>query len=616
MRIILWLTLFLAAFCAAGAVSGERLPVFEKPDRSSDIIGSIEAARIPASVQPVTGYTVRHPLAAYHAYYPLPGGGYASPELVYRTDEEGVRSIVRKAHPPYIRIALVAVTGIALALVLLGYVKRQSSKAPPLDSKTEACFFIAAIVLIRLLFLLNLLTEWNNVVAAAADETGYFETAFDMLHGRFAGPWRFTVGTGLLYLPFLLTTGAESFYDIAIPFSYFSAFVLAPGALVLGFAILRRLGLSNLRAALPIACWAVWPFVHFHIENWDANFFQSYFMIRAISGQWWNFYSALINSGFNAMSDTPGVCAILGCIAFALYMPARKRSVLLLGLLYGFACLLRINYILLAPALAYIAFHRFEPELKRWKTLLTLTALAAAGFLAVFGFQLWINFHQFGSPLTFGYILHYPEVADGLRPANGFTLRTFLAGTHTRFLAGANHALWALGITGLVLLRNAKLRTLFALWAIPLIWFFFGYSHTFCDARRFLFASLPALLGAFAAIECWSTFSRREAAAVCVLILLTLFLVPPFGVKLPMLPLQELGAFLCLFPAGLLPLGLHFLRTGRKQGTLLCILFPLLYLAGHAYLLAGLLALLLLRALCDWGREAYRIYASPEVSSE
>lgn len=196
--------------------------------------------------------------------------------------------------------------------MLLGYVKRQSSKAPPLDSKTEACFFIAAIVLIRLLFLLNLLTEWNNVVAAAADETGYFETAFDMLHGRFAGPWRFTVGTGLLYLPFLLTTGAESFYDIAIPFSYFSAFVLAPGALVLGFAILRRLGLSNLRAALPIACWAVWPFVHFHIENWDANFFQSYFMIRAISGQWWNFYSALINSGFNAMSDTPGVCAILG----------------------------------------------------------------------------------------------------------------------------------------------------------------------------------------------------------------------------------------------------------------------------------------------------------------
>ncbi len=339
-------------------------------------------------------------------------------------------------------------------------------------------------------------------------------------------------------------------------------------------------------------------------------------MIRAISGQWWNFYSALINSGFNAMSDTPGVCAILGCIAFALYMPARKRSVLLLGLLYGFACLLRINYILLAPALAYIAFHRFEPELKRWKTLLTLTALAAAGFLAVFGFQLWINFHQFGSPLTFGYILHYPEVADGLRPANGFTLRTFLAGTHTRFLAGANHALWALGITGLVLLRNAKQRTLFALWAIPLIWFFFGYSHTFCDARRFLFASLPALLGAFAAIECWSTFSRREAAAVCVLILLTLFLVPPFGVKLPMLPLQDLGAFLCLFPAGLLPLGLHFLRTGRKQGALLCILFPLLYLAGHAYLLAGLLALLLLRALCDWGREAYRIYASPEVSSE
>lgn len=451
-------------------------------------------------------------------------------------------------------------------------------------------------MLVRLLLLSDTLLTWQNVFAAAADENGYFETAADMAAGEFSGPWSFTIGTGLLYLPFLFATGAECYYDIAIPFSYFSGYVLAPGALVLGFLILRRLGLSNLKAALPMLAWAAWPFFHFHVELWNQGVFQSIFATSG--GSAWFFYGTLINAGFNAMSDTPSLCAVLGSIALALYMPPKRRFVLLLGFLFGFSCLLRINNIFFAPLLAWIAAGKFPDALRHPKQLGLLVPLAAAGFFAAFGIQLWINFHQFGNPMTFGYVLHYPDLADGLRPVNGFTLRTFLEGRNIRFLAGANHAAWTLGITGMLLLRNAKLRSTFALWSVPVIWFFFGYSHTFCDARRFVFGAFPAMLAAFASLECWDEISPRELAVTLFLAGAATLLVLPVGSGIAFLPFglpQELEPWLYLIPAALVLCGIRFLLRKNIQAGALCILLPLLLLFGHPYLYAALLAIILLR---------------------
>jgi len=610
MRISILLPVLLIA---AGAVFGgdggfgrKESPVFEKPDSGSKVIGTVQSGELETLPGSVTGYTVRHPLAVSNTYRKLPGGGYASSELVFESDgETGERAIVRDAPASLLRPAFSALCGILLILLVMDWFRKRKAD-PPLSGGVESWRCVAAIVLVRWLLLSDVLTEWDNTIAAAADENGYFQAIFDMMRGSFAGPWSFTVGTGLLYWPFILATGAVNYYGIAVPFSYFSAFVLAPGAIALGFAILRRLGFSPLRAAVPMLCWAVWPFVHFHAELWNRDFFQSYFQLFGVSGNWWNFYSVIINAGFNAMSDTPGLCAVLGCIAFALYMPLRKSSVLPLGMLFGFACLLRINNVFLAPVLAYIAFFRFGAELRSVKFACSVAGLAAAGFLVVFGFQFWVNFHQFGNPLTFGYVLHYREAAEGLRPANGFTLQTFLSGRNIRFLVGTNRAAWALGLTGLLLLRDRRLRTLLALWAIPFIWFFFGYSHTFCDARRFVFAAFPAMLAALAALECWGTLSRREAAATALLITGTLFLTLPFGADLPFLPQRELlGAISYVVPAALVALGFYFWRTGRKQPALLCAIFPVLFLIMHAYLFAAFFMLLLLRALFDWGREAF-----------
>jgi len=609
MRIIVLLSVLLIA---AGAVFGAddcgppKSPIFEKPDRSSKVIGLIPVAMLYPISDSVVGYTAKHPLAVYNTYRKLPGGGYASPELIMaRNEQTGESEFVEMLPPPLGLLMGFAVCAILLVLLILDYFRRRKQGRLEFGGGR----WVAVIVLVRLLLLSSVLMTTPNVIAAAADENGYFQTVFDMMHGSFAGPWSFTVGTGLLYFPFVLATGAVNYYGIAVPFSYFSAFVLAPGALALGFAILRRLGFSPLRAAIPMLCWAVWPFVHFHAELWDRELFQSFFLLFGISGNWWNFYSMIINAGFNAMSDMPSLCAVLGCIASALYLPARRSLILPLGLLFGFACLLRINNIFLAPVIAYIVFYRFKEELRSVKFALSVAGLAAAGFFAVFGFQFWVNFHQFGNPLTFGYILHYKEAAEGLRPANGFTLQSLLAGRDIRFLAGTNRAAWALGATGILLLRDRRLRTLFALWAIPTIWFFFGYSHTCCDARRFVFAAFPAMLAAFAALECWATLTRREAATMAVLVVATLFLTLPVGADFLPLPQREwIGSFSYLVPAMLVALGFRLWWTGRKQPALLCVIFPVLFLVVQAYLFAALLALLLLRALVDWGREAFLLF--------
>lgn len=597
----LFLTLLLltAAACSAGTLLlTDSVPVFDRPDQNAKVLRIQPPGPVEFQGEPFTGFSAQHPLATANTFYALPGGGFLSPELVSETGVDGKREIVQVLPQPIVRMLLTVICAAAIGVLLIGYLRRRKPlpDRPPLNSRQEALIFIALIVLVRLLLLSDTLLTWQNVFAAAADENGYFETAADMAAGEFSGPWSFTIGTGLLYLPFLFATGAECYYDIAIPFSYFSGYVLAPGALVLGFLILRRLGLSNLKAALPMLAWAAWPFFHFHVELWNQGVFQSIFATSG--GSAWFFYGTLINAGFNAMSDTPSLCAVLGSIALALYMPPKRRFVLLLGFLFGFSCLLRINNIFFAPLLAWIAAGKFPDALRHPKQLGLLVPLAAAGFFAAFGIQLWINFHQFGNPMTFGYVLHYPDLADGLRPVNGFTLRTFLEGRNIRFLAGANHAAWTLGITGMLLLRNAKLRSTFALWSVPVIWFFFGYSHTFCDARRFVFGAFPAMLAAFAALECWDEISRRELAVTLLLACAATLLVLPADSGVALLPFglpQELGPWLHLIPAALVLCGIRFLLRKNIQAGALCILLPLLLLFGHPYLYAALLAIILLR---------------------
>ena len=53
------------------------------------------------------------------------------------------------------------------------------------------------------------------------DEKAYFEVARDLLTGKFHEKWRYTIGFPIIYIPFILFTGAKNYFDIAFPLSFF-----------------------------------------------------------------------------------------------------------------------------------------------------------------------------------------------------------------------------------------------------------------------------------------------------------------------------------------------------------------------------------------------------------
>ena len=517
-------------------LEGKRIVLFEKPEQGAKYLVA------PASVVSFTGKSVRtatqyNNLVHFRDYSEARIAdkltGYYSSDF-----EVNAGRVKLNRHFPLLNLlGMIFFSCAGIVLLYRGIRKGMSDR-------------ILCLLPVCLRCLLVLITAGmcENLVPAATDEPGYFQTMSDMLCNSWKGPWSFTVGTGFFYLPFILLTGAKKFYDIVPHFNYFSALVLAPGVLALGFLILRKFNVSAKMASAAMLVWSIYPFVSLHLEDWNTLNFQQFFHYP----QWFSrfnghfYYSFCINSGFNAMSDIPGLFLVMGCLYLVLVMPSKYRYAAFSGALYGFACLVRINYILLAPLFAYVLWKKFE-----YRQLCTAALSSVGAFLAVFGIQLVCNTIQFGSPFTFGYILHYTQNAALDRPVAGFTWHTFSQWKNLNYLFKVNLPVFALGTAALWMMRDRFKQTVLVLLSVPVVLFFCGYSHTFCDARRFVFPAFAGLLMAVAASDMWKTLSRKDSLSVFSALFLMLTLTVPFQAYWRGLPFM-LGQGILLRLAGIL----------------------------------------------------------------
>ena len=490
--LLLWA---LFAVVSAGEIeSGMPLPVFEKPDVFSRVMQTLPPGKYETSAPLQRTFSVRHPIAYYGRFAPLKSGGFASPDI----------SVDREGNPFFLapsfqwQTPLSAVLIAALSVLIFLFVKGKRAGEIENDSVKESFFFIMTAVLVRQILILLETSFWGNALPCAADEPGYFKVAYDVLHGSFKGPWNFTAGLGIFYLPFILLTGAKQYYDIAVIFSYVDALVIVPCGIAAAFPVLKNFGVKKYAAFAAVLIWALYPFFIYHAELWDAKIFKPLAALPCfLDGvpDWWRFYGVCINAGFNAMSDAPGLTAVFCTLLLAQKLAVKRLNMFLVGAAFGFCCLIRINYIFFAPVLAFICFSKAPLDNKT--ELLKLVAAAGAGFLALFGWQLLINQYQFGNILVFGYSLHYLDFPPEKRPDTGFNWSTLLEWQNIRFLVGANKFLMTGGIAGLCFLRERRLRIALTLTAVPLILFFFGYTHTYCDARRFIMMAFPVFIAAF-----------------------------------------------------------------------------------------------------------------------
>ncbi len=358
-------------------------------------------------------------------------------------------------------------------------------------------FALTAIVALRGFITGAILFRAGDIFLLSSDEADFFVMTRDMMNLSVDSVWPRTFGQGLFYLPFALLRNAADCFGILADVSYFNAFLVTPAIIVLLFLTARKLTGSERIALAASLLYAVVPMFYFHVENWAQNYAMGYFAFPP--ADWcYAYYQSLTWSGFNAMSDTPSTALVLLLLYGSLALETKYRNAAWLGALFGLACLFRINNIFYAPAAAYLWLERGKFN---WRKSAADALAGAAGFLAVFGWQFYLNHTQFGSVFTFPYVL-YDQTADGFR----FDMLS----RNLPILFGANIWLFLPGFIAIALLRSRKLQIALLLWIVPTLIFFAGYVHTRDDVTRFVFPVYCALAIAVAAYL--GQFSKKPAA--------------------------------------------------------------------------------------------------------
>ena len=455
------------------------------------------------------------------------------------------------------------------------------------------------------LSLILTLMHSDNIITAAADDPGYFKSAFDILNFDFNGPWSYTIGLGFWYMPFIICLKAARFYDIALQFAAFCGFIVMPSTMILVYFIIKKNTFSRTKALLSVLFLALFPFFYHYIQDWNVYCFKSF---CAFPPEFFHnrFYNMILIRGYNCMSDTPSNFLVILSVMLVLYLPAKIRFVVLISLIYAFACLVRINNIFFAPLIAWLFWTRFTEKTVDIKYLVQVMIIAVCTFLIAFSPQLIINHVQLGSFATSPYILH----KNG--SVKGFNWLMLYKGIN--FMGGANFAIWVTGLSGMLFIKDRKLRNTLVLWGIPVILFFFGYQRIGADARRFILSSFGAMFAAFVCVEVWDEMNLKQKIASFIIIGTGLLFVTPSGYTytayLPFdLQHYKWGAEFIMTMSILAPLStiaLAWYLRKQKRAMFFIICFGILYYAGSLYLLAVVMTSVFIRALYDWGVEIYK----------
>lgn len=570
-KILLTAVLLSAGVFLHGAVLEPGTPVFAAPAHNQKIVAVAQAPVEVESLPEVFSIISKHPLARYFFFTPvrLPDGRTGFADLDCRLQNiNGRNTIVFTPYRPFWRAFLMALS--ALGLVFLGY---------DWYRKKDAAWVHHAgiLALLRILLLLILIQRAGNIIATPVDEFGYYGNLESFLKGDFQKPWHFTVGLSILYAPFVWLCGARNVGDIVIPFSLFSSLFLAPGMLILGYFIGRKLTGSALKSFCAMVLWAVWPFFNHHFAGFGIKQFWSYLALPSCHYDFAH-YVNLIGANYNAMSDTPSSFFVLGVMALVLYCRNWYIAAPAAGILYGFACMIRINNILFAPVLLAMIFFFHRDWLTKRPFYL------AGGMAFVIGFlpQFLANAYFFGSPFRFS----YTNYSDG---AHTYLHWVFFR-TTAAYYGAANHWCWILAGAGLWVMRDKRLRLLLTLWAVPVILFFTLYSHGTDDAIRFILTSYPALFLAATSCGIWEKLSRRGWGMAAV-----------FLAVLAMIPcnVTHAGKGIWYLYRNPIPAA-GWCLAGQTRTVIFFGLIAILHIWGNGWILTGLLAGALGYALAEW----------------
>ncbi|MBT3378021.1 MAG: hypothetical protein HN742_00310 [Lentisphaerae bacterium] len=570
-------------------------PFFREPNVTGDVVAvaesltsvaSLESRRVYVECSAVAGRSW-HPLMMASEFHRVDLDGqdaWFSEDFLF---DPGRRlAVPRSLSNPEMGYVLAALLATLTGSVLAGWwsARRRSGVV------FSAHHLLGVLILLRMVLLAGAIYLSGSVIVRPSDEHGYFQIARDLASGVFAANWRYTLGLPLFYLPLVVGTQAQTYFDILWPASVLGGFVLGPLALGLAFSVARRLGGSDRLALVVVGLLAVLPFVYFPVEfhsiSGDGGVFKAIFGPLHCNPASYRLYYVYLWAGYNGMSDMLSTVLVLAVIRLLLdaRAGAQRRWIATAAGLFGLACLVRVANVFLAPLFAYLAFsvvRTLRPPLREY-------ALRGGGaaftFLVVFFPQFLVNTLSFGSPFRFPYVLH-----DN-RASVGFSLSDFVSGTS--FLVGTNYGYVALGVAGLLSVRCSHLRRVLSLWGLPLVLFYAGYPVVGASPVRFTLPVYAAFLIAASKGVLDIDLTRRQLGWVSVWIGAACVLTCPIARSVPPFPLgleaSEWGTSLALGLSIALPLlsavGLCW-SVRRRGGWWRLAVFGVLYYAGSPHVL-------------------------------
>ncbi len=582
-------------------------PLFKSPSVNSEILAVTSSDITMVSIEKKLVYLEKnpavarqwHPLMVYAYFHRvnLPDGqsAWASDDLQY----DRVNKMILPKTVPQLIWAAPFMAAISLLMILIYFAYRAGYlsliwKGAAFNEAKPAITFVLIFLLIRYALLFAIICMCGKTMVYPTDEHGYFKLSYDIVHGNFGGPWKYTVGLSLFYIPLILLSNGAAYFDIVDQMTFINAFILSPASLVLAFLIIRKITLSFSKAFFTALLLAFLPFCYFPAEFFSHNgtvgeVFKSVFAMPNMNVVSYRLYYIFFNTGYNGMSDTPSMFLIFLCIYLAVSRPFGRKALIAVSFIFGIACLVRINNIFFSPLIAYMFWCGFREKIFSRRELAANIFTAMAVFLFVFSPQLIINKLQFGSFTTFPYILH------GNESHRGFDLASLPGGI--AYMIGCNYVYFTFCAVGLFFIRNAKIKTIFALWAIPLVVFFCGYPVAGASPVRFIMPAYAALIASFACMDIWDEVSGKTKYLLLLAISVTVLLVSPcFRFECPYPFDMENFRFgkdlnfilnICM-PLSLFALSLYFLKNSLRIFLFLTLFLTVFY-SGSTYLLFSIL---------------------------
>lgn len=375
------------------------------------------------------------------------------------------------------------------------------------------------------------------------DQEGYFLVAQGL--ARLAPiEERFTFGLPALLLPFFAIFKPERYTDIVLPFSIVNAFFLGALSIYLVFKITCLLTNNRNVARFAALMYSVHPFVPSLAQH-----------IRNDYERWPIFFGDMV--GWNMTSDHVSVVFLLLGIFLFLRALDQQKSLLLPGVVAGYAGLIRMPTLLIIAPLFYLAFLKHR-KIKDY------VVFCLAVFVVLIP-QLFYNWRFFGNPLTFGY--------TALEHLKGFwDAEMFLNPQELTFILQDHYHLIILALLALFFRPDRKTGLFVLGWVLGFVIYYSGYEAFYNDPVRFLLPLRPALCISIGYII---TFGNNAAKRWFFRTGLILFIIIASHSHL-LMPLPTL-------PAALLMLCLLFTLAGQYLGIGVSAIFPL-YLYSLLYL--------------------------------